>query len=166
MTARSTTGATFRRTATGWETATTTSKVARTARNRTILSIEAESYPVATSGGNWGIARQGRNWRRAMKPGPSIQRCCLRTRPVRGLAGAWQVFRLVRAEIDDHANAAQRLASHADVAAVQDQPVMRVQQEPARDDAHETVFDLTRRLAGRDVQAIGGPEHMGVDGQR
>src|SRR6202046_5582749 len=51
ITARSTTGATFRRTATGWETATTTSKVARKARRGTILIMQAESYPVAASGG-------------------------------------------------------------------------------------------------------------------
>src|SRR5271170_7606281 len=72
MTARSTTGASLRRTATGWETATTTSKVARTAKSRTISSIEGESYPVAARGGNYRIAPgdllQGKSERHVTEP--------------------------------------------------------------------------------------------------
>src|SRR6185437_14874046 len=142
MTARSTTGATFRRTATGWETATTTSRVARTARNRTISSIEAEAYPVAASGGK--IASD------ALGPAAAV-------RPA---------FRLVGAKIDEHASAAQRLPGQADVAAVQDQPMMGVDEEPVRDDAHESLLDLARRFAGRDGEPVGDAEDVGVDGQR
>ncbi len=43
---------------------------------------------------------------------------------------------------------------------------MGVQQKPVRDDAHESILDLARIFAGRDVQAIGDAEDMGVDGER
>src|SRR6202020_756107 len=49
---------------------------------------------------------------------------------------------------------------------MQDQPVMGVQQKPVWDDAHESILDLARRLAGSDAEAVGYPEDMGVDGQR
>src|ERR1700733_15333618 len=160
MTARSTTGATFRRTATGWETATTTSRVARTARSRTILSIEAESYPVATSGGKVAAA-----FRCGEVPAPG-RPATAPTGNSYGSAAARQIFRLVWAEIDQHANPAQRFAGHADITAVQDQPVMSMQQKAVRDDAHKSVFDLARRFAGRDGEAVGDSEHVGVDGQR
>src|ERR1700733_2972678 len=164
MTARSTTGASFRRTATGWETATTTSKAARTAKNRTILSIEAESYPVAASGGKVpamfrcrGVPPQDGTLKSAAVAGAGNS--C-------GSAAVRQVFRLVWAEIDQHANAAQRFAGHADIPAVQDQPVMSVEQKAIRNHAHESVFDLARRFTGGDGEAVGDAEDVGVDGQR
>ena len=43
---------------------------------------------------------------------------------------------------------------------------MSVQQKAVRDDAHESIFDLARRFAGRDGEAVGDAEDMGVDGQR
>src|SRR5271155_4547069 len=58
MTARSTTGASFNRTATGWETATTTSKVASTARSRTISNIGDESLSGRRVGGQLGDCAQ------------------------------------------------------------------------------------------------------------
>jgi hypothetical protein len=80
--------------------------------------------------------------------------------------GPGQVFRFVWAEIDQHADAAQRLARPADVSTVQDQPMMRVREKPLRDDAHQFVFDVARRLAGRDAQPIGESKDMGVDRER
>ena len=43
---------------------------------------------------------------------------------------------------------------------------MSVEQKAIRDDAHESVFDLARRFAGRDGEAVGDAEDVGVDGQR
>src|ERR1700722_756120 len=97
MTARSTTGATFRRTATGWETATTTSKVARTARSRTILSIEAESYPVAASRGK---VASGDAEECPHPDGPPKSAAAASAGNSCGSAAARQIFRLVWAEID------------------------------------------------------------------
>src|SRR3984885_6182600 len=177
MTARSTTGASFRRTATGWETATTTSKVARTARSRTISSIGAEPYPAGPWGGKIAPAiplreePNGRDrevaarfiLRRARRGGHRrVRRQAIRV----SACVAGHVFRLIGAEIDEHASGAQRFASHADVTPMQDQPVVGVRQKPVWDDAHESVLDLARRLAGSDAQAVGDPEDMGVDGQR
>ena len=83
-----------------------------------------------------------------------------------GSAAAGHVFRLVWAEIDQHANAAQRFAGHADIPAMQDKPVMSVEQKPIRDDAHKSIFDLARRFARRDGEAVGDAEDKGVDSQR
>src|ERR1700684_2149695 len=125
ITARSTTGATFRRTATGWETATTTSKVARTARSRTILSMEAESYPVAASGGK--VAQAFRSGEVSTSDGRPKSAATASAGNLCGSAAARQIFWLVWAKIDQHANAAQRFAGDADITAVQDQPVMSVE---------------------------------------
>src|SRR5580658_9147845 len=56
ITASNTTGASFKRTATGWETATTTSKVASTARSRTISIIEGYVLSGRRVEGQLGIA--------------------------------------------------------------------------------------------------------------
>src|SRR5262249_7560016 len=112
MTARSTTGATFRRTATGCETATTTSKVARTGGNRKISSIEAESYPVAALGGK--IAARGPMGGAVSVFGRPAEPAALGdARDCSGSTVAGQSLRLVWAKIDDHAHAAQRLPRHA-----------------------------------------------------
>ena len=44
--------------------------------------------------------------------------------------------------------------------------MMGMQQKPLRDDAHQSVFDLARRLAGRDGEAVGDAENVGVNGER
>ena len=77
-------------------------------------------------------------------------------------------FRLRRkaAEIGDDAVGTARLARDADVAPVQDQPVMGVKLVLVRHDGFETVLDLARDFAGREAGAISDPEDMRVDRDR
>ena len=44
--------------------------------------------------------------------------------------------------------------------------MMRVREKPLRNDPHHLVLDLARRLAGRDPEAVGEAEDMGVDRDR
>jgi hypothetical protein len=71
------------------------------------------------------------------------------------------LFRL--ADIGDDAARALGLARLADIAAVQDQPVMGVAHVFGRNDADETLLDLFRRLAGRQAETVADAEDMGVD---
>ena len=43
---------------------------------------------------------------------------------------------------------------------------MGVEQEALRNDLHELVLDLARRLAGRDAEAVCDAKHMRVDRER
>src|SRR5262249_32780269 len=76
--------------------------------------------------------------------------------------------RLLRpaAEIVDQAELAARLAREASVAAMQDQPVTRMQHELRRDDLLEPKLDLERRLARRKTGAIADAEDMRIDRHR
>src|SRR3546814_5180545 len=61
---------------------------------------------------------------------------------------------------------ALRPARLAGIAAVQDQPVMGVQQPLGRDHAHQRVLDRARRPAGCDAGAVADAEDMRVAGDR
>src|SRR5450759_704824 len=67
------------------------------------------------------------------------------------------------AQIGDDALLAQRLARHASVAPVQDQPMMGMALIVRRDDLLEPLFDLERRLAGRQAGAIADAKNVGID---
>src|SRR5438105_579029 len=67
------------------------------------------------------------------------------------------------AQIADQAARAAGLAREADVAAVQDQPVMRVLQEFGRRELEQFLFDLERILPRCDSRAIGDAEDVRVD---
>src|SRR5579883_3000674 len=67
------------------------------------------------------------------------------------------------AEIVDQANLAARLARQAGIAAMQDQPMMRVQHELGRNYFLKPEFDLERRLARRKPGTIGDAKYMGID---
>lgn len=54
----------------------------------------------------------------------------------------------------------------ADVAPVQDQPVMGVVEIVVRNDLHQPLLDLVRRLAGCEPDAVADTEDMRVDGHR
>src|SRR4051794_2369152 len=73
--------------------------------------------------------------------------------------------RLLRpaAEIVDQANITARFSREADIAAVQDQPVMRVQHELGWYHLLKPEFDLEWVVAGRHSRAIADAEHVGVD---
>src|SRR6267378_7102210 len=66
----------------------------------------------------------------------------------------------ILAQVADQAFRAAGLPRRADVAAVQDQPVMRVLQVLRRRELEEPVFDLARVLAGRDAGAVRDAEDM------
>ena len=70
------------------------------------------------------------------------------------------------AEVRDRATPALRLQRFADVAPVQDQPMMRVKLIGRRDDPLEPVLDGAHSLAGRQRNAVGDAEDMGIDGDR
>src|SRR5688572_13401802 len=67
------------------------------------------------------------------------------------------------AQVADQALRAARLAREADVAPVQDQPVVRVLQVFRRRELEEFFLDRQNILAGRDAGAIGHPEYVRVD---
>src|SRR5712675_2335319 len=66
------------------------------------------------------------------------------------------------AEIVDQAYLAAGLAGEAGVAAVQDQPVMRVQHELRRNHALEAKLHLERRIARGQACSIADPKHVRV----
>src|SRR5690606_39696642 len=70
---------------------------------------------------------------------------------------------LVRTEIANETGAALRLAGDADVAAMQDQPVMRVALELRRHVVLDGALDGQHVAARRDAGAVGHPEDMGID---
>ena len=86
--------------------------------------------------------------------------------PGRKAPHAAAVFGSIRANLLEHAPPTLRLARLADVAAMQDQPVVGVAQEAGGDHLHELVLHLPRRLARGDAEPVGDAEDMGVDGQR
>jgi hypothetical protein len=69
------------------------------------------------------------------------------------------------AQVIDRALLAQRALGLADVAAVQDQPVVGMQAKRRRHDLFELELDLERRLARRHSGAVADAENMGVDGE-
>ena len=69
-----------------------------------------------------------------------------------------------RAEVGDRAFLAARPARDADVAAVQDQPVVGAGLQVVGDDSHELRLHLVRRLASGQAQAMAHTEDVGVDG--
>src|SRR5215475_9195357 len=83
------------------------------------------------------------------------------------LAGSF-LDRLFRpaAEIVYQTHLAARLACKASIAAVQDEPVMRMRHEFGRYDLLKAKFDLERRLAWCQSRPIGYSEHVSVDCKR
>src|SRR4051794_3193267 len=69
----------------------------------------------------------------------------------------------VLAKIADQALRAAGLPRGADIAPVQDQPVMRVFQVLGRREFEQPVLDLARLLAGRDASAVRDAEDVRVD---
>lgn len=69
---------------------------------------------------------------------------------------------LVFAQILDPTTAAARLARLADVAAVKDQPVVRIEQILLGHELDQPAFHLQNILAGGDVGAVADPEDMRV----
>ena len=69
------------------------------------------------------------------------------------------------AQVANDADIASRLARLADVAAVQDEPVVGVTQISLWDDLQQAQLDLVRRLARGEIEAMRHPEHVRVDGQ-
>ena len=67
------------------------------------------------------------------------------------------------AEVGDQAAPAFRLARLADIAPVQDQPVMGVAHVGGGHDLQQLHFDLERRLARRQADAVAEPEEMRID---
>src|SRR5437899_12093506 len=72
----------------------------------------------------------------------------------------------ILAEVADQALRAARLARDAHIAAVQDQPVMRILLEFRRRELQQPVFHLARILAGRDAGAVGDAEDVRIDCDR
>ena len=69
----------------------------------------------------------------------------------------------VVAEVGDEAGAAARFARDADVAAVQDKPVVRVQQVFGRHARHQPFFDGKYGFARCDAGTVGDAEDVGID---
>src|SRR5437773_10222440 len=69
----------------------------------------------------------------------------------------------VLAEVPDDAGGTGRLTCGADVAPVQDQPVVGVLAELGRRIGDERVLDFARRVARREPGAIGNTEDVCVD---
>src|SRR5688572_14329240 len=68
------------------------------------------------------------------------------------------------AEVSYQALRAAWLAREADIAPVQDQPMVGVLQEFRRRELDQPVLDLARVLAGREPRAVGDAEDVRVDG--
>ena len=66
------------------------------------------------------------------------------------------------AEIVDQTDLAARLARQACVAAVQDQPVMRMQHEFGWNHLLQPELDFERRVARRQTCSVADPEYMGI----
>ena len=73
------------------------------------------------------------------------------------------VFSAALADVGDDAALAFRPARLADIAPVQDQPVMRVAHVFFRDDPDEALLDLFGRLAGRQAEPVADAEDVRVD---
>ena len=69
----------------------------------------------------------------------------------------------VVAEVGDEAGAAAWFARDADVAAVQDKPVVRVQQVFGRHARHQPFFDGKYGFARRNAGAVGNAKDVGID---
>ena len=74
------------------------------------------------------------------------------------------VFR--RAQIANDAGIAPGLARLTDIAAVQNEPVMRMAQIRIGDDAQEAELNLERGLALRQIEPMRHPEDVRIHGQR
>ena len=85
---------------------------------------------------------------------------------MRCLLIGWKRFRFELAEIVNGAAPALGTTGLADVAAMQDQPVMGMSLEFFRHEPLETCFDLHHVFSGRDSCAIRYPKDMGVDCNR
>src|SRR5690348_4687835 len=72
----------------------------------------------------------------------------------------------VLAQVADQALRAAGLARDADVAAVQDQPVMCVLHVLGRRELDELLFDLARVLAGREPRAVGDAKDVRIHRDR
>src|SRR6266446_993279 len=75
-------------------------------------------------------------------------------------------FVLVAAKVGDQAIGTARLARDANIAAVQNQPVMRMKLVLFGDDLFQTVLDFARILARRDFRAVGDAKNMRVHRDR
>src|SRR5690606_21252455 len=71
--------------------------------------------------------------------------------------------KLIFTKVRNSALRAFGFACYADVAAVQYQPVVSIQQERFRYDLFQFSFDFNYILSGSDARAIGYPENMRVD---
>ena len=69
----------------------------------------------------------------------------------------------VVAEVGDEAGAAARFARDANVAPVQDEPVVRVQQVFRWYARHQAFFDGKYGFARRDAGAVGNTKDVGID---
>src|SRR5688572_23264172 len=70
------------------------------------------------------------------------------------------------AQVADQALRAAGLAREADVAPVQDQPVVRVLQELGRRELDEALLDFARIATRSELRAVGDAEDVRVDGHR
>src|SRR5258708_23006545 len=70
------------------------------------------------------------------------------------------------AQVADQAARAAGLACKADVATVQDEPVVRVLEELGRREFQQLLFHLERILAGGDAGPVGDAEDVRVDRHR
>src|SRR5690242_8962239 len=71
---------------------------------------------------------------------------------------------LEAADVADEAARALGAARLADIAAVQDQPMVSMALAVGRHDGVEHALDLGRGPAGGEASAVANPEQMGVDG--
>jgi hypothetical protein len=69
----------------------------------------------------------------------------------------------ILAEVVYNAFRAFRLAGFAGVAAMQDQPVMRVLFEFVRRQAHQALFNFERSFSFGNTSAVGHPEYVSID---
>src|SRR5271166_2089417 len=69
---------------------------------------------------------------------------------------------VVHTDVVEDARRAKRFSRLADVAAMQNQPMMGVAQEALRNDLHEFVLDRARRLTGSDAEPVGHSEDVRV----
>src|SRR5690606_29266959 len=75
-------------------------------------------------------------------------------------------FLLVFTKVLDAALRALGRASHADVAPMQDQPVMGVEQERCRNDFFKLAFDFDYVFTGGDPGAVGNAKDMRINRDR
>src|ERR1700722_19839779 len=72
----------------------------------------------------------------------------------------------VLAKVRDDTNRAGRTARPASIAAMQNQPVMRVVAKFQRHELHEFLFDLAHRFARRNTRAVGDAKDVSVHRNR